>query len=399
MDNAIVATPASSVDRLPGLDFLRAIAIAWVLVFHASDFDLVSPDYWIVHFGWMGVDLFFVLSGFLIAGQLLRPWARGDAPDYRRFFARRLLRTLPAYLAIVALYFAFPAVRERSRIQPLWQFLTFTQNFALHFPLPKAFSHAWSLCVEEQFYLAFPLVAALIAIRPSAGKVIGAMVVVLIAGMTLRGYFWLHDVAREPFNPAAAPVAFDYMTLIYYPTWTRLDGLLAGVAVAAIQTFRPQWWRRLTARPNMLLGAGVAGVGISIVFFRDMVAGFLPTMFGFPLLACAMALLVIAGSDKRSLIGRYPIPGAGALAAGAYSLYLSNKIVFHAVQGMMRDAPAQIQGAALLVGLLAALAAGAVLYWLVERPFLRLRDRLRGPPRGSVQSPPPAAAPERQLAG
>jgi peptidoglycan/LPS O-acetylase OafA/YrhL len=400
MDNEIVATRAGPADRLPGLDFLRAIAIVWVLLFHASLFELVSQDSWIVRFGWMGVDLFFVLSGFLIAGQLFRPWARGDAPDYRRFFARRLLRTLPAYLAVVALYFAFPSARDRPNIQPLWQFLTFTQNFALNFPLPKAFSHAWSLCVEEQFYLAFPLVAALIAIRPSAGKVIGAVVVVLLAGMMLRGYCWLNDVARESFNPAARPDAFAYMTLIYYPTWTRLDGLLAGIAVAAIQTFRPHWWRRLTARPNVLLGAGAAGVGVAIVFFRDMVAGFLPTIFGFPLLACAMALLVIAGADKRSLISRYTIPGAGALAAVAYSLYLSNKIVFHAVQGMMRDAPAQIQSATLCAGLLAALAAGAVLYWLVERPFLRLRDRLRSPSRsgGRSQPPAPTPAPERLLA-
>jgi peptidoglycan/LPS O-acetylase OafA/YrhL len=398
MDNAIVATRAGPADRLPGLDFLRAIAIAWVLLYHASLVDLVSQDYWVVHFGWMGVDLFFVLSGFLIAGQLFRLWARGEAPDYRRFFARRWLRTLPAYLAMVALYFAFPAVRERPDIQPLWQFLTFTQNLALSFSIPGAFSHAWSLCVEEQFYLAFPLAAALIAIRPSAGKAIGAMVVVLLAGMLLRGYLWLHDVAREPFNPAAQAGAFAYRTLIYYPTWTRLDGLLAGVAVAAIQSFRPQWWRRLTARPNVLLGVGAAGVGMAIVFFGGAVPGFLPTIFAFPLLACAMALLVIAGSDRRSLIGRYSIPGAGALAAGAYSLYLSNKVVFHAVQGMLRHAPVQIQGAALLVGLLAALAAGAVLYWLVERPFLRLRDRLRSPPRGGVRTPPMAVVAERQFA-
>jgi peptidoglycan/LPS O-acetylase OafA/YrhL len=216
--------------------------------------------------------------------------------------------------------------------------------------------------------------------------------------MTLRGYFWLHDVARAPFDPAARPDAFAYMTFIYYPTWTRLDGLLAGVAIAAIQTFSPQWWRRLTARPNVLLGVGVAGVGIAIVFFHDMIAGFLPAVFGFPILACAMALLVIAGSDERSLIGRYSIPGAGALAAGAYSLYLSNKIVFHAVQRMIRDSPVQIQSVALCAGLLAALAAGALLYWLVERPFLRLRDRLRSPSRSGVRAPVPASAPERLLA-
>jgi peptidoglycan/LPS O-acetylase OafA/YrhL len=396
MEKTTAATPAGPADRLPGLDFLRAIAIGGVLIYHASLFDLVSRDHWVIRFGWMGVDLFFVLSGYLIAGQLFRPWARGDAPDYRRFFARRWLRTLPAYLAMVALYFAFPAVRERPDIQPLWQFLTFTQNFALNFPIPGAFSHAWSLCVEEQFYLAFPLAAALIAIRPSAGKAIGAMVVVLFAGMMLRGYFWLHDVARAP---AGEPGALAFMKLIYYPSWTRLDGPLAGIAVAALQTFRPLWWRRFTARPNVLLGAGAAGVGMSSVLFRDMIPGFLPAIFAFPLLACAMALLVAAGSDSRSLIGRYAIPGAGVLATGAYSLYLSNMVVFHAVQGMMRDWPVQVQGAPLFLGLLAVAAASALLYWLVERPFLRLRDRLRSPPRPDVPTQLPAPALRQRLAG
>src|ERR1700722_2288166 len=104
----------SSVPRLDGLDLLRAIAICWVMLYHASLFGLASQDHWIVRFGWMGVDLFFVLSGFLIAGQLLRPWSRGLRPNYQRFYARRALRTLPAYLVVVAFYFCLPAVRERS---------------------------------------------------------------------------------------------------------------------------------------------------------------------------------------------------------------------------------------------------------------------------------------------
>jgi peptidoglycan/LPS O-acetylase OafA/YrhL len=307
--------------------------------------------------------------------------ARGEAPDYSRFFARRLLRTLPAYLAIVALYFVFPVVRERGQIQPLWQFLTFTQNFALDFPLPKAFSHAWSLCVEEQFYLALPLVAAPVALRASARKVVGLIIAILFLGVALRGFLWLRYVAEVPFDPAAQPNPFRYMTLIYYPTWTRLDGLLAGVVAAAIEIFRPRLWRRLTARPNALLAAGVLGVAAAMALFRTMVAGFAPTTFGFPLLACSMAMLVIAGSDARSLIGRYPVPGAGAMAAGAYSLYLSNKIVFHAVQMAARGWPDPLRSFAFVAALLAVLAAGAALYWLVERPFLRLRDRLRAPPR------------------
>jgi peptidoglycan/LPS O-acetylase OafA/YrhL len=354
------------------------------MAFHASSFGLISRDHWIAKFGWMGVDLFFVLSGFLIAGQLLRPWALGLQPNYSRFFARRLLRTLPAYLAVVALYFLFPVLREHPVIQPLWQFLTFTENFANVPDPPKAFSHAWSLCVEEQFYLVFPAIVAILAVRPHTRIVVAVFIVVLSIGMVSRGYFWLADVAQPPFDTAAFPHFGRYMTLIYYPTWARLDGLLAGVGAAALQTFHPAWWRALTARANTLGIAGVAGVVLSAIFFQDMFARFLPAVFGFPLLASSMALLVIAGSDNRSFIGRYSVPGAGALAAGAYSLYLSHKMVFHAVQSFTPWWPQPFQTISLGVALLLALGVGAVLYWLVERPFLQLRDRLHG--RSSVAS-------------
>jgi peptidoglycan/LPS O-acetylase OafA/YrhL len=258
------------------------------------------------------------------------------------------------------------------------QFLTFTENFASGPDPPNAFSHAWSLCVEEQFYLMFPIIVALLAIRPGPRTVLGVFIAVLIVGIVSRGYFWLADVAQPRYDTAGLPHFGRYMTLIYYPTWARLDGLLAGVGAAAIQTFRPAWWRALTARANILGIAGVAGVVLSAIFFQDMFARFLPAVFGFPLLASSMALLVIAGSHNRSFIGRYSIPGAGALAAGAYSLYLSHKMVFHAVESSSPWWPRPFQTISLGVALLFALGAGALLYWLVERPFLRLRDRLGG---------------------
>ena len=393
LETAVLPERASRAPRLPGLDLLRALAIGWVMLYHAALFDLASDDYWVVRFGWMGVDLFFVLSGFLIAGQLLRPWARGATPDYPRFFARRLLRTLPAYLAVIAVYFCFPVVRDRSNIQPLWQFLSFTQNLLIDPSIANAFSHAWSLCVEEQFYLVFPLIVALVALKPTPGKIVAVIVGVLVIGMALRGYLWLHDVAREPFNIAAKPQAQRYMKLIYYPTWTRLDGLLAGVVAAMIRAFRPRAWAAITARPNLLLAAGAAGVGGVSLFFHDQIAGFAPAVLGFPLLAFSMALMVMAASEPRCLIGHRAIPGAGALATGAYSLYLSHKAVFHAVQTATAHAPASVQNVALLLALAAAAAVGAALYWLVERPFLKLRDRLEGPSLTSLASPAPASTP------
>ena len=373
------ATIPSTAPRAPGLDLLRAAAIGWVMIYHAGNFDLISDKPWFVAFGWMGVDLFFALSGFLIAGQLLRPWASGRPPNYPHFFARRLLRTIPAYLVIVALYFLFPALREQDRIEPLWRFLTFTQNLAPHLA-GSTFSHAWSLSVEEQFYLVLPPAVALLAMRPTAGRIIGAIVALVLLGMVLRGYLWLHDVAARPFDLAARPHQGAYMTLIYYPTWARLDDLLGGICAALAQVFRPRWWAALTRRGDLVLALGLAGIAASMLFFQTEITGFFAATFGYPLLAASMSLLVIAAAERHSLIGRYALPGASALAAGAYSLYLSHKIIIHLVIVWMPTWPETLRPLAPAAALAGALAAGATLYWLVERPFLRLRDRFRTRP-------------------
>jgi peptidoglycan/LPS O-acetylase OafA/YrhL len=213
---------------------------------------------------------------------------------------------------------------------------------------------------------------------------------VLFAGMALRGYLWRHSVASEPFDFAAEPNAASYMTLIYWPTWRRLDGLLAGAVAAMIKTLRPGLWTTLTARPNVLLALGAVGVGVSSAFFSKEVADFLPTVFAFPLLAVSMVMMVMAGSERRSLIGRYAVPGAGPLAAGSYSLYLSHKAVLQAVAAALPYAPASLQSAGLILAVLAAFGIGATLYWLVERPCLMLRSRLDAPPRSSLATPAPA---------
>ncbi|MEJ0066771.1 MAG: acyltransferase [Caulobacteraceae bacterium] len=367
----------SATSRLPGLDLLRAWAIVWVMLTHGGMFGLIGDDNWFAGYGWMGVDLFFTLSGYLIAGQLLRPFARGQSPNYARFFARRLLRTLPAYLVVVALYFLFPVLQDRDQIQPLWRFLTFTQNLGTN-PAGKTFSHAWSLCVEEQFYLVLPLAVALLARRPTAAKIFGAFVGLIGLEMALRGYLWLADVAARPFDITSAPHAGAYMELIYYPTWSRLDDLLGGICVALIQVFRASWSETLARRGNLLTAAAVGGIAAVMWLFRDgEVAGFFAATLGFPLLALSMSLLVIAGANRRSLIGRWSIPGAGALAAGAYSLYLSHKIVFHQVGLWSQTWPPAEKGLAFAVAFMAAVVVAAALYWLVERPFLKLRDRFQ----------------------
>jgi len=148
----------SNSGRLPGLDTLRAVAIVAVMLYHLKPF-LPESMTAVAQFCWMGVDLFFVLSGYLIGMQLLRPYASGERPSVREFYRRRAYRILPAYLVVLWLYLVFPAWRESPVLPSLWQFLTFTVNLFFVDFSHHAFSHVWSLCVEEHFYLVLPLEA------------------------------------------------------------------------------------------------------------------------------------------------------------------------------------------------------------------------------------------------
>ncbi|MBA3963113.1 MAG: acyltransferase [Chthoniobacterales bacterium] len=123
--------------REPGLDLLRTLAIVLVVVYHIGIFGFAVPNDW-HRFGWVGVDLFFVLSGYLIGGQLLAMLARGQPIEFRRFYVRRALRILPPYFAVLAIYFLWPSAREFPTISPLW-------NFCSLFRI--------STCMEEQLFL------------------------------------------------------------------------------------------------------------------------------------------------------------------------------------------------------------------------------------------------------
>ncbi|MEO8161545.1 MAG: acyltransferase, partial [Arenimonas sp.] len=185
--------------RLPGLDLLRAVAIAWVMLFHSWIVGGLGEDFsWLSRYGWMGVDLFFVLSGFLIGGQVLAPLARGERLSFRDFYVRRAFRILPAFAVVLALYALVPALREAPGMEPWWKFAGFFMNFSIDYADNQAFSHAWSLCVEEHFYLLFPLLAWAMMRRPSAKRMLFVATFVVLGGIALRSAIWLHDAALDP---------------------------------------------------------------------------------------------------------------------------------------------------------------------------------------------------------
>jgi len=365
--------------RLPGLDLLRAIAIAWVMLFHSFIVGGLGDGWqWLSRYGWMGVDLFFVLSGFLIGRQVLAPLARGERFDFGDFYRRRAFRILPAFLVVLLVYVAVPGAREVPGMDPWWKFATFTLNFNVDYTRNAAFSHAWSLCVEEHFYLAFPLLAWWFARRASSARTVMLVAAgVVLAGIAIRTGTWLHD-------DALAPPRNWFVEDIYYPTWCRLDGLLAGVLLAVFNSYRPQAWARWGARANAVLLAGMATVALAMWLFRER-AGLSGNAIGWPVLSLGIALLVFAAAQRHSWIGRRAVPGMAWLAAISYSLYLGHKIVFHLVDVGLGDA---LEGHGLVafgVYAIATLAGGALLHYAVERPCLQLRGkRIQAVSNGAV---------------
>ncbi|WP_277592442.1 acyltransferase family protein [Roseateles saccharophilus] len=338
---------------------------------------------WLSRFGWAGMDIFFVLSGFLIGSQLLRALRRGEPTSLRAFYWRRAWRILPAFAAVLAVYLLFPALREVPGMAAAWQFAPLTLNLFIDYGHNPAFSHAWSLCVEEHFYLLFPLLALWATRRPSAPRFIGLCACLVLLGIALRAGVWLHDDAYQP------PRNW-FIEDIYYPTWMRLDGLLMGIALAALRVYRLGAWQRLQARSTPLMLAGLAIAALAFWLFRDRTNLFANAV-GWPLLSFGFGLLPLSATSPQGLLGRRAVPGAGGVAAISYSLYLSHKLAMHAVHEWL--APVlPLHGPALFAVYAAAiLLVDAALHHAVERPGLWLRDRLDAR-RGAAT---PAAAPAR----
>ncbi len=359
--------------RRPGLDLLRAIAIVWVMVFHGYLAGWMGGGV-LRWSGWMGVDLFFALSGFLIGTQVFTPLAHGRRVDFVDFYLRRGFRTLPAYLVVLALYLAWPSLREVPGMMPAWQFLTYTLNLFID-PSRVAFSHAWSLCVEEQFYLLFPALAVLLTTRGSWRRgliVLGALV---LGGMALRAGLWWHIIGPE--QQRGVNVNGDYLRFLYYPTYARLDDLLAGIALAALRSRGTRAWNWIERHANTVAVLGVALTIACMLGFAGRREGFAANVFGYPVLALAMAALVAAAAAPRGILSRLQVPGAAWIARISYSLYLTHVMVYGLGHGRFAQAFDGHGAWTAAWYALAVLGVGAALHYTVERPFLRGREPVR----------------------
>ncbi len=206
--------------RIPELDGFRALAVWLVVVHHAFYAFPFRKDLWanvpsifvgVVKAGWLGVDLFFVLSGFLISGILIA--AKPKSRYFRNFYGRRVLRIMPLYFTVViVMYASYPSYGSYFLLSS-----AFLANFAgyFHVGIPHAASIFWSLAIEEHFYLIWPLVIWML----SRKQVLCASAAIVVLTPLLRGI----SVAN----------GMDPEGEIYVYSWFRFDGLALGAFLAA----------------------------------------------------------------------------------------------------------------------------------------------------------------------
>ncbi|MDC8784495.1 acyltransferase family protein [Roseateles koreensis] len=367
-------------DRLAGLDTLRALAITLVFAHHYQLFGSGQATFgWVGQIGWVGVDLFFVLSGYLIANAIFSARVRGQPLSLTTFYARRALRTLPVFYVVLAAYFMFPAFMGGKTPPALWRFLTFTQNWQLQ--PGTAFSHAWSLCAEEQFYLVLPA-AVLLVWRLNLRRTGMAWAWLLLLGLMGLGV-WARAVLWARYGLEAGNAVMGYHPNIYYATVARADEFLPGIAIATLKNFHPKAWAAVQAQGQAMLvvgGLACAAMAYALVHFYYIDGygyGFAMTAWGYSLVALSFAGLVIAALSPRSSLARLRLPGARSIALWSYAIYLSHKAVIFVLRDALRGMGGPDRQSLWTLGLilLVSLLIGALLHHGVEQPFMRWRDR------------------------
>lgn len=371
--------------RAIGPDVLRSLAILLVMLVHLPVEATPSMMVGIRNYAWLGVDIFFVLSGFLIGTQLFKEVSRTGGVDLKAFYLRRAFRILPAFFLVLGIYAIFPALRDAPTMQSVWSFATFTVNFNFDPRAGGAFTQAWSLCVEEHFYLVLPLLVLFLHRRIGMGRTLSIAAAMAIAGMVLRYTIWESQVGVLVDAGKLRDAFAVYLRDVYYPTYTRLDGLAFGVILAAARFFKPELCKRY-APPSVALTVGVALVVSALVLFsiRGPLEGTnlflvfqaqLGSVAGFPLISIGIALILGAMLDLEPVLRRWPVPGAAAVATLSYSLYLTHKSAFH-VDRLLFGQENLRGGIGFVVYLVTSFAVASVLWFCVERTFLLLRDRI-----------------------
>jgi peptidoglycan/LPS O-acetylase OafA/YrhL len=360
-----------------GLDNLRAFAIIMVLFFHYNrwfEHPAWFPD--VLKFGWTGVDLFFVLSGFLISSQLFAQIKSEGSFSIKDFYIKRFFRILPVYYFVLAMYFLFPVLSGTQLLPPLWKFLTFTQNFGTDFEHHRSFGVVWSLCVEEHFYLLLPVTLLLLIKTGTFKKAYLLLLILFLAGFLIRLYSW-YNVYLHQTN--GIENRFVWVSTIYYPTYCRLDGLLIGVAVAAFYNYLPSLFSRLSKYANGLIAVGLLILTITYFVYGNNV-DFARSIFSFPLVSIGFGFLVAGAIMPNSLLYKWKSGVLSMIAKLSYSLYLIHMGVILLVQKIFSGwGIAKDSNLMLLLSIIFCFAIALILHYSIEKPFMKMREQFLNP--------------------
>ena len=344
----------------PDVEGLRAVAVLLVVIYHAGLFRVTG--------GYVGVDVFFVISGFVITGVLLRERSSTARTSIVDFYARRVRRILPAatfvlLVSVVASYFLLNTIGgNRAANDGRWA-AVFLSNF--HFAAvgssyfgalapPSPLQNFWSLSVEEQFYLVFPtlfLVVAGLKVRVGLERRL-----LLVLAIVVAASFWL-SVAQT----ASAPVQ------AYFSPFTRAWELALGAMVAVATP----WFRQVPARIGALLTwAGLAAIVVSALAFTSSTP-YPGSLVAVPVVGAALVLgggLNVPPAGAESLLGLGPFQWLGRRSYGLY-LWHWPILILMAEHVGQRTLP----GGESLLLVAVAVAASAAMYTILENPLRHIR--------------------------
>jgi peptidoglycan/LPS O-acetylase OafA/YrhL len=344
----------------PQLDGLRALAVLLVLFYHMGELRLPALLAYLSSIGWAGVDVFFVLSGFLITTILLR--TKPGLRAYGLFVLRRTLRTWPLYFTVLLVSYILLRHDPTGRETNWLQHIVFLQNFAPRF-IARGLGPTWSLCIEEHFYILWPLMVCLLPRR----LLYWIMPAILLALPIIRDWGICHS--------------FTYKQ-IYTETQFHLDGLIAGSIIALFAShnnFRSSrsFW--------VACGCLVIGIGSALLGFGAdwAVAQGHNAVFGFTSLAVGFAgLMILLLRDEASLLSRLfslrPLRYIGRISYGIYLLQgslisLLDRIPLHRMIGVA----ASLWPVIIVFRSVVIIGVAALSFHFYESPILRLKDRLR----------------------
>lgn len=357
--------------RLVGLDLMRLAAVVLVLGRHiplpAENVRIPWRGFFEAWFrgGWVGVDLFFVLSGFLVSGLLFDEYRTNGAIKPWRFYVRRGWKIYPAFYVMIAttlVYYTYLGVHLPKL--SVWSELLFLQSY-----LPGLWNHTWSLAVEEHFYLLLPFVLVLLLrIGKPTAPLRAVVPLAVLVGAVCLGL----RIARWQAYPT-----YDHQTNLF-PTHLRLDGLFCGVALAYLHRFHSLRFTAI-ARPWRFVLIGIGAALLAPAFCLPLSNPLVFTV-GLTVMYLAAGLLLVGvlmcEPPRDGVLGR-ALRALALLGSYSYSIYLWHMPVLVWGVPLVQQTLGRRLGfaGAVAVYLLGSFVWGIIMAKCVELPTLKLRDR------------------------